>query len=124
MVPLTVQYQENCRCGRDCHQVVGICAAIGKGGTPDTALEECRAWVREKVESGRDYRQRCDHAARDLDALNAELERVKKEIAEQEAQLGRLRDTWEKAKDFLFRHGLDAEMYVAGLPFDGGLDRV
>lgn len=49
--------------------------------------------------------------------LRQRLEATRAELADLTARRDRAQHLWDRAKAFLFRHGLDADHYVAGCPF-------
>lgn len=78
------------------NEEVGAGAAVNAGADPSVVLAGVQAWVCDRL-SEHIERRREEDEVRDID----------QRIANREGQIKRLEERWERAREFLKKHGVD-----------------
>lgn len=114
---VTIEYRESKQFGGCREAQVGMTAELDNGESAADALHDAKVWVRGELANVFCEQQQYEADIRRSRAMEQHLEELRDDIRSYEEQIENLRNTWEQAKKFLNHHGLDADLYVAGLPF-------
>lgn len=114
---MTIEYRESKQFGTCREAQVGLTAELVEGEDAGDALHDAKVWVRGELAAIFCEQQQYETDRRRAESLEGHLRDLRDDAREYEERIEDLRRTWEQAKKFLLHHGLDAELYVAGLPF-------
>lgn len=100
----SVEYRKLQSTGNYCNHTIGATAAVGPDEDPQESLVELRKWVDAQL----DIDTAKSEIAEEIQALRVE---AGSEVAHFQRMVEEAKATWERAKAFLEKHGVDTGSY-------------
>lgn len=106
----TIEYRRLRSFGSYENEALGATAVVGADG-PEATLEHLKAWVNEKLELAVDSRE-------ERSELWSQIRDARSDLGEINEKLDAAKARFERAKEFLAKHGVHADFsYAEDMPF-------